>query len=152
MHALTPEQYQRLRRLGEAWTASHLREAKSLPHFNPRLAADALCFQCCRLPGHGEQLVGALVTPVSLWLVMLPADEAEPVPPCGERCTLSLPSGRYPMEAVALGESLGCWRLVLLDDLADVATRQDASRLAQQLMERVMVPAQEPGEGSPREG
>ncbi len=149
MHALTPEQYQRLRRLAEAWTASHLRESKSLSHFNPLLAADALCFQCYRLPEHGEQLVGALVTPVSLWLVMLPAGDTEPMPLAGERCTLSLPSGRYPMEAVALGESLGCWRLVLLDDLADVATRQDASRLAQRLMERVMAPAQQSGETSP---
>lgn len=152
MHALTPEQYQRLRRLAEAWTASHLRESKSLSQFNPRLAADALCFQAYRLPEHGEQLVGALVTPVSLWLVMLPATQDEPMPGAGERCTLSLPSGRYPLEAVALGESLACWRLVLLDDLADVVTRQDASRLAQQLMERVMAPAQAPGEESPREG
>ncbi|HSH57259.1 MAG TPA: [NiFe]-hydrogenase assembly chaperone HybE [Halomonas sp.] len=138
MHALTPEQYQRLRRLAEAWTATHLRESKSLPQFNPLLAADALCFQCYRLPEHGEQLVGALVTPVSLWLVMLPDRADAPQPVAGERCTLSLPSGRYPMEAVALGDKVACWRLVLLDDLTDVASRQDASRLAQRLMERVM--------------
>ncbi|MDT0499768.1 MULTISPECIES: [NiFe]-hydrogenase assembly chaperone HybE [unclassified Halomonas] len=138
MHALTPEQYQRLRRLAEAWTATHLRESKSLPQFNPLLAADALCFQCYRLPEHGEQLVGALVTPVSLWLVMLPDRADAPRPEAGERCTLTLPSGRYPMEAVALGNEVVCWRLVLLDDLTDVASRQDASRLAQRLMERVM--------------
>ena len=148
MHALTPEQYQRLRRLAEAWTATHLRDAKSLAQFNPRLAADALCFQCYRLPEHGEQLVGALVTPVSLWLVMLPADEVAPMPAAGEDCILTLPSGRYPMQAVALG----CWRLVLLDDLADVTSRQDASRLAQRLMERVMAPAEALDERSPREG
>ncbi|MDR5902159.1 [NiFe]-hydrogenase assembly chaperone HybE [Halomonas icarae] len=138
MHALTPDQYQRLRRLAEAWTASHLRESKSLPQFNPLLAADALCFQCYRLPEHGEQLVGALVTPVSLWLVMLPERANAPLPVAGERCTLTLPSGRYPMEAVALGDEVACWRLILLDDLTDVASRQDASRLAQRLMERVM--------------
>ncbi|WP_299232876.1 [NiFe]-hydrogenase assembly chaperone HybE [uncultured Halomonas sp.] len=138
MHALTPEQYQRLRRLAEAWTASHLRESKSLPQFNPLLAADALCFQCYRLPEHGEQLVGALVTPVSLWLVMLPERADGPGPVAGERCTLTLPSGRYPMEAIALGDEVACWRLVLLDDLSDVTSRQDASRLAQRLMERVM--------------
>lgn len=152
MHALTPEQYQRLRRLAEAWTARHLRESKALPQFNPRLAADALCFQNYRLPEHGEQLVGALVTPVSLWLVMLPVTDADPKPTPGERCTLSLPSGRYPMDAVALGEEVACWRLVLLDDLTDVASRQDASRLAQRLMERVMAPVEEPDDASPREG
>ncbi|WP_027961138.1 [NiFe]-hydrogenase assembly chaperone HybE [Halomonas halodenitrificans] len=149
MHALTPEQYQRLRRLAEAWTASHLRESKTLPQFNPRLAADALCFQCYRLPEHGEQLVGALVTPVSLWLVMLPAEPEASMPAAGEHCSLSLPSGRYPMEAVTLGEGVGCWRLVLLDDLGDVASRQDASRLAQRMMERVMVRQEESRDGAP---
>lgn len=149
MHALTPEQYQRLRRLAEAWTASHLRESKALPQFNPRLAADALCFQCYRLPEHGEQLVGALVTPVSLWLVMLPAEPEAPMPAVGERCGLSLPSGRYPMEAVALGDAMTCWRLVLLDDLGDVASRQDASRLAQRLMERVMIRREAPRGDAP---
>ncbi|MDN3520920.1 [NiFe]-hydrogenase assembly chaperone HybE [Halomonas ramblicola] len=141
MHALTPEQYARLRRLAEAWTAAYLREAKTQPTFNPRLAADALCFQRVSLPDHGEQLVGALVTPVSLWLVMLPAAEQAPCPEPGRRCRVSLPAGDFPLEAVALGDTERCWRLVLLDDLADLESRQAASRLAQRLMERVMTPA-----------
>lgn len=149
MHALTPEQYRRLRDLARAWTAAHQREAKAEPHFNPRLAADALCFQCYRLPEHGEQLVGALVTPLSLWLVMLPAEESAPGPEPGARTSLTLPSGRYPLEAVALGDSLSCWRLVLLDDLADLDSRQAASRLAQRLMERIMAPAEETTAGTP---
>lgn len=148
MHALTPEQYARLGLLAEAWTRHHLREAKAAPAFNPRLAADALCFQRHTDPELGEQLVGALVTPVSLWLVMVPAaaEAARPAP--GERHWLRLPSGAYPLESVALGEEGWCRRLVLLDDLSDVNSRQAASRLAQQLMERLMAPAAPPGAGA----
>ncbi|MDR5892628.1 [NiFe]-hydrogenase assembly chaperone HybE [Halomonas mongoliensis] len=138
MHALTPEQYARLGRLAEGWTHRYLRDAKRQPGFNPRLAADALCFQRHRDAVHGDQLVGALVTPVSLWLVMVPAGEPGPLPELGDEAWLSLPSGRYPLETVALGEEAWCRRLVLLDDLSDVTSRQAASRLAQQLMERVM--------------
>ncbi|MBE0488453.1 MAG: [NiFe]-hydrogenase assembly chaperone HybE [Halomonas sp.] len=146
MHVLTPEHYARLRRLAEAWTRVHLREAKASPLFNPRLAADALCFQRHGDPVLGEQLVGVLVTPVSLWLVMVPAAEAGEPPEAGSRHWLTLPSGVYPLETVLLGETRWCRRLVLLDDLSDVASRQAASRLAQQLMERVMAPGQK-GEG-----
>lgn len=138
MHALTPEQYARLGRLAEAWTRHHLREAKAAPAFNPRLAADALCFQRHTDPELGEQLVGALVTPVSLWLVMVPAADSVEMPEVGSHHWLALPSGEYPLETVALGEEAWCRRLVLLDDLSDVNSRQAASRLAQQLMERVM--------------
>ncbi len=146
MHALTPEQYVRLRRLADAWTRDHQRDAKASPVFNPRLAADALCFQRHADPVLGEQLVGALVTPVSLWLVMVPADESGEPQEAGARHWLSLPSGDYPLETVLLGESGWCRRLVLLDDLADVTSRQAASRLAQQLMQRVMAP-DDGGEG-----
>jgi hypothetical protein len=147
MHALTAEQYARLRQLAEAWTRAHLRDAKAAPAFNPRLAADALCFQRHLDPELGEQLVGALVTPVSLWLVMVPAADTAEMPAAGSRHWLALPSGEYPLETVMLGESQWCRRLVLLDDLSDVASRQAASRLAQQLMERVMADGQ-PGDGS----
>ncbi|MGJ7461785.1 [NiFe]-hydrogenase assembly chaperone HybE [Halomonas sp. MA07-2] len=146
MHALTPEHYARLRRLAEAWTHAHLREAKAAPLFNPRLAADALCFQHHDDPVLGEQMVGALVTPVSLWLVMVPASEMGEPTEVGRRHWLTLPSGDYPLETVLLGETQWCRRLVILDDLSDVASRQEASRLAQQLMERVMA-AGEKGEG-----
>jgi hypothetical protein len=146
MHDLTPDQYARLRGLAEAWTRTHLKAAKVSAAFNPRLAADALCFQRHRDPELGEQLVGALVTPVSLWLVMVPAGEPGEMPEAGGRHWLSLPSGDYPLEAVSLGEGQWCRRLVLLDDLADVTGRQAASRLAQRLMERVMAPPA-PGQG-----
>lgn len=148
MHALTPEQYARLGRLAEAWTRHHLREAKAAPAFNPRLAADALCFQRHTDPELGEQLVGALVTPVSLWLVMVPAADSVEMPEVGSHHWLALPSGEYPLETVALGEEAWCRRLVLLDDLSDVNSRQAASRLAQQLMERLMAPAAPPGAGA----
>lgn len=140
MHVLTPAQYARLRRLAEAWRHAQLHDAKASSTFNPRLAADALCFQRHQDAVLGEQLVGALVTPVSLWLVMVPADEADERQPAGDRHWLMLPSGDYPLETVSLGEGQWCRRLVLLDDLSDVASRPAASRLAQRLMERVMAP------------
>ncbi|WP_404297636.1 [NiFe]-hydrogenase assembly chaperone HybE [Halomonas sp.] len=146
MHALTPEQYARLRRLAQAWTRAHLRDAKASLSFNPRLAADALCFQRYDDSVLGEQLVGALVTPVSLWLVMVSADEHDSLQEAGARHQLRLPSGDYSLETVLLGEEEWCRRLVLLEDLSDIANRQAASRLAQQLMQRVMV-ADEGGEG-----
>ncbi|MGJ7456861.1 [NiFe]-hydrogenase assembly chaperone HybE [Halomonas sp. RA08-2] len=146
MHALTPEHYTRLRRLAEAWTRAHLRDAKASARFNPRLAADALCFQRYDDPLLGEKLVGALVTPVSLWLVIVPAAETSEPPEADIRHWLTMPSGDYPLETVLLGGTQWCRRLVLLDDLSDVASRQAASRLAQQLMERVMAPGEE-GEG-----
>ncbi|WP_416140707.1 [NiFe]-hydrogenase assembly chaperone HybE [Halomonas sp. HK25] len=146
MHALTPDQYARLRELAEAWTRTQLRDAKASPVFNPRLAADALCFQQHDDPELGEQLVGALVTPVSLWLVMVPAGEPGEMPATDARHWLAVPSGDYPLETARLDEGRWCRRLVLLDDLSDVASRQAASRLAQQLMERVMAAGEE-GEG-----
>ncbi|MCA1769110.1 MAG: [NiFe]-hydrogenase assembly chaperone HybE [Halomonas sp.] len=146
MHALTPEQYARLRRLADAWTHDHLRDAKASPCFNPRLVADALCFQRHADPLLGEQLIGALVTPVSLWLVTVPADEHDAPEEAGTRHWLTLPSGAYPLERVLLGEREWCRRRVLLEDLSDIANRQAASRLAQQLMERVMI-ADKDGEG-----
>ncbi|MFO8046086.1 MAG: [NiFe]-hydrogenase assembly chaperone HybE [Halomonas sp.] len=146
MHALTSEQYARLHRLAQAWTRAHLRDAKTAPSFNPRLAADALCFQRYDDPVLGEQLVGALVTPVSLWLVVVSAEEPDGPQEAGARHWLTLPSGDYSLETVRLGEGEWCRRLVLLEDLSDIANRQAASRLAQRLMQRVMI-ADEGGEG-----
>ncbi|WP_170064087.1 [NiFe]-hydrogenase assembly chaperone HybE [Halomonas heilongjiangensis] len=133
MQALSPEQYARLRELADAWTGRHLKAAKRDPRFNPRLTADALCFQ-----RHGDHLLGALVTPLSLSLVLLP--EASP-PPAQSTRRVSLPSGDYAFRAEQLDETLWLWRCELLDDLSDLGSREAASRLAQQLMERVMAPA-----------
>lgn len=145
MHALSPEQYERLTQLTDGWNRCYLRAAKQQPGFNPRLAADALCFQRHTDSALGEQLVGALVTPVALWLVAVPSDEPGPPPHSSAPQWLALPSGEYPLETVALGETLWCRRLVLLDDLSDVTSRQAASRLAQRLMERVMAGAPDGG-------
>ncbi|MFY0990322.1 [NiFe]-hydrogenase assembly chaperone HybE [Halomonas sp. C05BenzN] len=135
MQPPSPEEYARLRELAAAWTRSHLKAAKRDPRFNPVLVADALCFQ-----RHGDQLLGALVTPLSLSLVVLPDAEASP-PPEGEATRgLSLPSGDYRFHARRLGDGHWLWACELLDDLSDVASRESASRLAQQLMERVMAP------------
>lgn len=156
MQALSAAQYARLGRLAEAWTRRYLKDAKTEPHFNPRLAADALCFQPHPLPDGRHGLLGALVTPVSLSLVLMIDDEAAPPgePTDEPRLTLDLPSGRYPFawEPLAAGDDglgddgggegglAGCWRCALLEDLSDLDSRQAASRLAQQLMERVMTP------------
>ena len=140
MQALTPEQYARLSDLAEAWTHRHLKAAKARPHFNPRLGADALCFQRLDDAAPGDQLIGALVTPVSLWLAMVPAAAGAPPPVAGARCHIALPSGHYTLEACHFDDRHWCWRCELLDDLSDLPDRQAASRLAQQLMERVMAP------------
>lgn len=140
MHALTADQYAWLYGLAQAWTRCHLQAAKTLPVFNPRLAADALCFQ--RLEqADGEWLLGALVTPLSLSLVMVPAQpDGTPVPAEGSRRRLSLPYGEYELVAEYFDDEYWCWRRELLDDLGDVADREQASRLAQRLMETLMTP------------
>ncbi|GHE19606.1 [NiFe]-hydrogenase assembly chaperone HybE [Halomonas urumqiensis] len=141
MQSLSPEQYARLGELAQAWTQRHLKAAKASANFNPRLAADALCFQ--RHPGgQHDMLVGVLVTPASLALVMLPASPDMPRPDEGERCRIPLPSGEYKFIADHLDDAHWYWRRELLDDLSDIIDRPQASRLAQQLMERVMTPAE----------
>lgn len=133
MQALSPEQYGRLRELAEAWTRRHLKSAKREPQFNPRLGADALCFQPVR-----DQLLGALITPVSLSLAMLPQDPNAFAPDDGATHRVELPSGGYLFTAERLEPGIWLWRCQVLDDLSDVESLQQASRLAQQLMERIM--------------
>ncbi|MDT8878110.1 [NiFe]-hydrogenase assembly chaperone HybE [Halomonas saccharevitans] len=160
MQAMSAEQYARLGRLAEAWTRRYLKDAKGEAHFNPRLGVDALCFQPHLLPDGRRGLLGALVTPVSLSLALVVDDEAAP-PLAEPRLTLALPSGRYPFaweplsdssadshderrvdgDAEGKGALEGCWRCELLEDISDLDSRQAASRLAQQLMERVMTPS-----------
>lgn len=130
-----PDDYARLHALASAWTGHHIKSAKRHPAFNPRLGVDTLCFQ-----HHDEGLLGVLVTPVSLSLVCLPDPYASP--PARERCRLSLPSGQYDFLVEYLGDAgLWLWRCELLDDLSDIGSREEVSRLAQRLMERVMTPA-----------
>ncbi|TFH85484.1 [NiFe]-hydrogenase assembly, chaperone, HybE [Billgrantia azerbaijanica] len=144
MQSLSPEQYDRLRRLAVAWQRHQGAALKEMASYNPRLAVDALCFQPLEAtsPDGAEAayLAGALVTPVSLSLVLVPVEEAAVPPEPGERQRFTLPSGRYPFTAEPLADSLWLWRCELLDDLSDLDSMQEASRLAQQLMERVMTP------------
>ena len=134
MQALSPEQYARLRELADAWTRRHLEAAKKDPCFNPRLVVDALCFQ-----RHDGQLLGALITPLSLSLVLLPGEASASPPPQDSR-RVTLPSGVYGFGVERL-DGIWLWRCELLDDLSDIASREEGSRLAQRLMERVMTPA-----------
>lgn len=135
MQALSPEQYGRLRRFADAWTRRHFRSAKREPHFNPRLGTDALCFQTV-----GDQLLGALITPVSLSLAMLPQDPEALPPDDGTMRRVALPSGDYRFAAERLEPDIWFWHCQVLDDLTDIESLPQASRLAQQLMERIMTP------------
>ncbi|EWG98866.1 [NiFe]-hydrogenase assembly chaperone HybE [Halomonas sp. BC04] len=85
-------------------------------------------------------LVGALVTPVSLSLVLVPAEKDALPPEPGSRRRFALPSGRYPFVAERPNPSLWLWRCELIDDLSDLDSLQEASRLAQRMMDKVMSP------------
>lgn len=132
MQALMPSDYARLQRLAERYYATHVSTFKTAKARNPHLAVDLLCFQ-----PFGNALCGALITPLSLSLaVVMPAD----APPEAEaaQCTIALPGGYYPFVAEKVDDEHWLWRCELLDDLRHLTSMQDASRLAQHLMERVM--------------
>lgn len=141
MQALSVEQYARLQRLAHCYQHRHARTIKASSKRNPHLSVDALCFQPLAEP-HGEKsaLIGALLTPLALSLAIVPP-EGETMPVEGERCVVSLPGGRYPFWAERLDDREWLWRCPLLDDLRDLDTLQEANRLAQQLLERVMTPS-----------
>lgn len=145
MQALGVEQYARLQRLARNYQHRHAQAIKQSPERNPRLGVDALCFQ--PLPGQprdeegpSEELVGALITPLSLSLAIVPSP-GETMPAEGQRRLVSLPGGRYPFQAERIDDETWLWRCPLLDDLRDLETLQDANRLAQHLLDRVMTPA-----------
>ncbi|MBA2777354.1 [NiFe]-hydrogenase assembly chaperone HybE [Billgrantia kenyensis] len=143
MLAPTPDQYQRLNEMAQAWKARLETDAEA-PTGNPRLDVDALCFQVC--PDGGEEspgpnfLAGALISPASLSLVLFPVFASATAPDVGERRVFALPSGRYPFVAEVLEQGLWLWRCPLLDDLSDLESREEGSRLAQRLMNKVMSP------------
>ncbi len=145
MQALRPEQYQRLQEMAQAWERRQTPGLEASSRANPRLGVDALCFQThipAEEPAGRALLVGALISPVSLSLVVLPAESGVPAPPAGERRAFALPSGRYPFIAEVLEPDLWLWRCELLDDLSDLETREEGSRLAQRLMDKVMTPVE----------
>ncbi|QOR38924.1 [NiFe]-hydrogenase assembly chaperone HybE [Billgrantia diversa] len=141
----TPEQYRRLNEMAQAWKRRQAGALEAAPGRNPHLDVDALCFQAC--PDDGvdstgrDYLVGALISPVSLSLVLFPTFGSMTPPVEGERRAFELPSGRYPFVAEILQEGHWLWRCELLDDLSDLENREEGSRLAQRLMDRVMMPA-----------
>lgn len=143
MQVLGVEQYDRLRQLARDYWRQHAGTFKRSPGRNPRLGVDALCFQ--PLPEQSSQglidgaLVGALLTPISLSLAILPA-VGQTFPGEGERWIVELPDGHYPFHAEAVGEGLWLWRCPLLDNLRDLESLQEASQLAQRLLDRVMTP------------
>lgn len=138
MRALTPEQYVELRRLAHSWERRYLRQAKEMPGYNPRLGVDALCFSSVSLEASNDYLLGALITPLSLSLVMVPAADSGECPAGDAVRRVRLPSGEYPLTPLSLDGDDWVWRCELLDDLSDVDSLQQGSRLAQRLMTSVM--------------
>lgn len=136
MQALSADDYARLQQLAQRYSQRFAAEIHRSPHYNDRLRVDLLCFQ----PFAGE-LCGALLTPVSLSLVLVsptPGGFDAEAPPR----RVDLPGGGYPFEPVDLGEGEGLWCCELLDDLSDLDSSAEASRLAQHLLARVMTPAE----------
>ena len=134
MQALSIEQYARLQQLSRAYQHRCAASIKRHPRRNPRLGVDLLCFQ--PLPG-SDELVGALITPISLSLAVVsvtPTAMGDDMP----RRWLTLPGGEFPLDPLALGEDDGLWQCPLLDDLSDLASLHEANRLAQHLLERVL--------------
>ncbi|MCC5881216.1 MAG: [NiFe]-hydrogenase assembly chaperone HybE [Halomonas sp.] len=147
MLAPTPDQYRRLNEMAQAWKRRQAEALEASPSCNPHLDVDALCFQAC--PDRGQDsavrdfLIGALISPASLSLVLFPTFASAPSPAEGERMAFDLPSGRYPFVAERVDEQIWLWRCQLLDDLSDLETREEGSRLAQRLMDQVMAPSAE---------
>ncbi|WP_458525783.1 [NiFe]-hydrogenase assembly chaperone HybE [Onishia taeanensis] len=134
MQALAPDDYARLQSLAERYYAAHAASFKASAGGNPRLGVDMLCFQPL-----GKALCGALITPLSLSLALVPAVD-EPTAPEGARRNVMLPGGCYPFVAEWIDADTWVWRCMLLDDLSHLTSLQDANRLAQHLMGQVMAP------------
>ncbi|WP_192037095.1 [NiFe]-hydrogenase assembly chaperone HybE [Halomonas sp. YLGW01] len=132
MQALTPDDYARLQRLRERYHAAHAHAFKVSAGGNPRLSVDMLCFQPL-----GAALCGALITPLTLSLALVPPGDAT-AQAAGAQCTVALPGGRYPFIAEWIDDDSWLWRCELLDDLSDLSSLEEANRLAQRLMEQVM--------------
>lgn len=138
MQYLAPEAYQQLAALAMQYRQRHFSLLKSYGHFNPRLTVDALCFEHLSEPVNGRHfMVGAFITPCELWLVAVPEQPAAPVEGL-ETLSLVLPSGRYSLTLECLPEGYVMYKRCILEDLSDLNSMQDAARLAQQMMARLM--------------
>lgn len=134
MQALSGDQYERLSRLAETFQQRHADDFKTATRRNPHLSVDALCFQ-----QHGDALIGVLITPLALLLTRITLAGEEGEVENGDRRIVELPSGRYLLSAECLDTEV-MWQCELLDDLSDLGGPMEASRLAQQVMDRVMTP------------
>lgn len=90
-------------------------------------------------------MVGALITPCELWLVVVP-DQARLAEPLVDTLTLSLPSGTYQLTLERLPGGYELYKRAILRDLSELDSMQEAARLAQQMMVRLMQSVAEPQE------
>jgi len=135
MRTLAAQEYERLAELALHYRDAHLRSMKQAGHYNPRLGVDALCFQ----PWEGESaplLVGALITPCAMWLVAVPS-RVQP-DPLGSALRLNLPSGHYSLSCEQLPNGSELYKRVVLEDLSDLESMEEAARLAQRMMMQLM--------------
>lgn len=138
MQTLSAAEYAFLAELAKAYRDVHLPVLKQAGGWNPRLGVDALCFQ-----HHGvEHMVGALITPCELWLVAVP-NQAQHTDPLADTLTLALPSGNYRLSLERLPDGHELYKRIILHDLGELDSMQEAARLAQQMMARLMQPAEE---------
>lgn len=136
MRTLAAQEYARLAELALHYRDAHLRSMKQADHYNPRLGVDALCFQPWE-EEHASLLVGALITPCAMWLVAVPhLDQHDPL---GNVLRLNLPSGHYSLSCEQLPNGSELYKRVILEDLSDLESMQEAARLAQRMMMQLMV-------------
>ncbi|WP_249975610.1 [NiFe]-hydrogenase assembly chaperone HybE [Vreelandella olivaria] len=140
MPSLAPEEYQHLAAMAQAYRDVYLPGMKNSHYRNPYLGVDALCFEYIDATVEGASLmVGALITPCELWLVAVP-DQATLIAPLPETLPLELPSGRYLLALERLPGGYEIYKRAILEDLSELASIQEASRLAQHMMLRLMTP------------
>ena len=139
MYTLTADEYALLAELAKAYRDVHLPSMKQQEGWNPRLGFDALCFQhhCA------GNMVGALITPCELWLVVVP-DQSHLTEPLADSLTLSLPSGAYQLSLESLPGGYELYKRAILHNLEELENMQEAARLAQRMMARLMQPVDEP--------
>lgn len=145
MQTATPsgDDYAMLAAVAREYRDVHLVALKKLAHYNPHLGVDALCFQRLISDDGEALLVGALITPCSLWLVALwPEEHADAA---ANEHLLTLPSGSYRLHRHAFGIRTWYQRRIL-DDLSELGSMQEAARLAQQLMTRLFEPPAPPSD------
>ncbi|WP_083004462.1 [NiFe]-hydrogenase assembly chaperone HybE [Halomonas sp. GT] len=136
MRTLTAQEYERLAELALDYRDVHLRSMKQASHYNPHLGIDALCFQPW-VEEHASLLVGALITPCAMWLVAVPRQDQHD--PLRSVLRLNLPSGHYSLSYEQLPNGSELYKRVILEDLSDLESMQEAARLAQRMMMQLMV-------------